>query len=295
MVNFSERIGAVKANRNIQIDSINDELRNSLWNLFLDLYEHYDEKYWKKVAEYTAKFFRKVPADELPRRDHECRYWLKEYFNSLSWYQVYDFLEFIVRNHVAMTRENLGYSVGYTDHKVNKDKLIRWCNFILEMELSGYRFISGILSPISDKTEVAEIEAAINSAEKEGLCGASEHIKTAIDLLGKKPKPDFRNAIKEAISAVESVSKQIAGSNSKGLKGALSELCKHTEIHDALKLGFLKLYGYSSNEDGIRHAILDQPNVGFAEAKYMIVSCSAFVNFLIAKADSAGLLKNIGK
>ena len=39
MVNFSERIGAVKANRNIQIDSVNDELQNSLWNLLLELYE----------------------------------------------------------------------------------------------------------------------------------------------------------------------------------------------------------------------------------------------------------------
>jgi len=291
MVKFSERIGAVKANINIQIDSINDELRNSLWNLFLDLYEDPYKKYWKKVSEYTAKFFRKVPADELPYRDYEYRNWLKKYFNSLSWYQVYDFLEFIVSNHVSMTRDYYGYHPGYTDHKVNKDKLISRCNLILERELSGYRFISGTLSPISDKTEVAEIEGAINLAEKEGFYGASEHIKTAIDLLGKKPKPDFRNAIKEAISAVESVSKQIAGSNSKGLKGALSELCKHTEIHDALRSGFSKLYGYSSDEDGIRHAILDQPNVGFAEAKYMIVSCSAFVNFLIAKADSAGILK----
>jgi len=295
MVKFSERIEAINANRNIQIDSINDELRHSLWNLFFGLYEDRHKRYWRKVSEYTAEFFRKVPVDELPYINNECRYWLKGYFSSLSWYQVYDFLEFIVRNHVAMTRENLSYASGYTDHKVNKDKLIRRCNFILERELSGYRFISGILSPISDKTEVAEIEAAINSAEKEGLCGASEHIKTAIDLLGKKPKPDFRNAIKEAISAVESVSKQITGSNSKGLKGALSKLCKHTEIHAALRSGFFKLYGYSSNEDGIRHAILDQPNVGFAEAKYMIVSCSAFVNFLIAKADSAGLLKNMGK
>jgi len=292
MAKFSERIGAVESIKNIQIDSVNDELRNSLWNLFLDLYEDSDKNYWRKVAKYIAKYFRKIPADELPYRDYECRNWLKKYYNSLSWYQIYDILEFIVRNHVSMTRERHGYGKGYTDHKVDKNKLIDWCNFILERELSGYRHISGVLSPISDKLEVAEIEGAINMAEKEGFYGAREHIRTAIDLLGKKPQPDFRNAIKEAISAVESVSKQIGGSNSKGLEAALSELCKHTEIHGALRSGFSKLYGYSSDEDGIRHAILDQPNVGFAEAKYMIVSCSAFVNFLLTKADSAGILKH---
>jgi hypothetical protein len=53
----------------------------------------------------------------------------------------------------------------------------------------------------------------------------------------------------------------------------------------------VKLYGYTSDDSGIRHAILDQPTVGFDEAKFMIVSCSAFVNYLIAKAGAVGLLK----
>lgn len=147
-----------------------------------------------------------------------------------------------------------------------------------------------MLSPISDPTEIQEIEEAISRARNEGLYGTHEHFRTALEFLGKKPQPDYRNSIKEAISAVESIVKQISGSSSQGLDSALDELDKYTEIHGALKSGFKKLYGYSSDENGIRHAILDQPNVGFAEAKYMIVSCSAFANYLIAKADSAGML-----
>jgi len=53
----------------------------------------------------------------------------------------------------------------------------------------------------------------------------------------------------------------------------------------------MKLYGYTSDEDGIRHAILNDPELGFAEAKFMVVSCSAFVNYLIAKGEAGGLLK----
>ncbi len=37
--------------------------------------------------------------------------------------------------------------------------------------------------------------------------------------------------------------------------------------------------------------MLEQPNVGYDEAKFILVSCSAFVHFLIAKAAAAGLLK----
>jgi len=164
-------------------------------------------------------------------------------------------------------------------------------NIIFEQELSGYRFISGKLAPISSPAEIAEISGAIEATGRAGLDGTHEHLRAALTLLGKKPEPDYRNSIKEAISAVESISKQLSGSIGQGLSGALDELAKHVDIHGALKAGFIKLYGYTSDKDGIRHAILDQPTVGFAEAKYMIVSCSAFVNYLILKAQQSGLMK----
>jgi hypothetical protein len=72
-------------------------------------------------------------------------------------------------------------------------------------------------------------------------------------------------------------------------------LSKKTELHGALKSAFNKLYGYTSDEDGIRHAILEEKEVGFDEAKYMIVACSAFVNFLISKAAATGLLATAAK
>ena len=154
----------------------------------------------------------------------------------------------------------------------------------------GYRFISGVLSPISNPVETTEISGAIESSYRKGLHGAHQHLETALKLLGKKPEPDYRNSIKEAISAVESVSKQLSGSDAPGLSGALAALESKMEMHGALKSAFIKLYGYTSDEDGIRHAILEEINVGFDEAKYMIVACSAFVNYLSAKASACGLL-----
>jgi hypothetical protein len=244
------------------------------------------------VAEYIAEFFRKVPKDDLPSRNYECRNLVKKYFYSLNWYETYNLIEFIVDNHSIMARTYLSGLAIYHDHRFGRFDLINQVNSILERELSGYRFVSGFLTPISDKIEVDEIENTINQSIQKGLLGTHEHIRTALQLLGKKPTPDYRNAIKESISAVESVVKQISGQESLGLEGALTQLSKHIEIHKALHVGFIKLYGYSSDEGGIRHGMLEQPNIGFAEAKFMIVSCSAFVNFLISKADAAGLLNN---
>jgi hypothetical protein len=51
----------------------------------------------------------------------------------------------------------------------------------------------------------------------------------------------------------------------------------------------LKIYGYSSDEGGIRHALTGVSNIDHADAKFMIVSCSAFCNFMIEKYGSKNL------
>ena len=43
------------------------------------------------------------------------------------------------------------------------------------------------------------------------------------------------------------------------------------------------LYGYTNDADGIRHAMLEQPNLTAADAKYFLISCTAFVNYLKSK------------
>lgn len=135
------------------------------------------------------------------------------------------------------------------------------------------------------------IEDALAVAKRAGLGGVVEHIQTSVRLLGKRPEPDYRDATKEAISAVESAAKRISGVEGGGLDATLKKLASVTELHHALKDGFLKLYRYSSDEGGIRHAILEEAKVGFDEAKFMLVARSAFVNFIVAKAEAGGLLK----
>ena len=60
-------------------------------------------------------------------------------------------------------------------------------------------------------------------------------------------------------------------------------------LHGALKSGFSSLYGYTSNEPGIRHALLeDESKVTQDEAIYMIGACAAFCSYLWRKFGSVG-------
>jgi hypothetical protein len=73
------------------------------------------------------------------------------------------------------------------------------------------------------------------------------------------------------------------------LGAALKVLGDKVEIHKALQGGFEKIYGWTSDGDGIRHALMGENNLGPEDARYMLVACSAFVNYLVVKADKAGI------
>ena len=104
-----------------------------------------------------------------------------------------------------------------------------------------------------------------------------------------RESPDYRNSIKESISAVESISKVLSTGSRDTLGGALDKIKGKIKLHPALEKGFKQIYGYTSDTDGIRHALMEEPTCDFEDAKYMLVSCSAFVNYLIVKADKAGI------
>jgi len=70
---------------------------------------------------------------------------------------------------------------------------------------------------------------------------------------------------------------------------ALKDLKKAIPIHPALEQGFLKIYGYTSDGDGIRHALTDEPNLDQEDALFMLVASSAFVNYLVVKANKASI------
>jgi hypothetical protein len=67
------------------------------------------------------------------------------------------------------------------------------------------------------------------------------------------------------------------------LSDALKVIERRGSLHQALKEGFIKLYGYTSDEGGIRHAMLDEPNLSAADARYFLLSCTSFVNYLKAQ------------
>lgn len=149
-------------------------------------------------------------------------------------------------------------------------------NQTFEKEFVGYRFVNGRIVQITSEEEINQIEEAIAVKDNK----VNDHLEKALLLLSDRENPDYENSIKESISAVEAMCNEIVGKKST-LGEALKQLKKENKIHPSLESAFEKLYGYTSDASGIRHAgQMDGKNSTFEEAKFMLVACSGFVNYL---------------
>lgn len=167
-----------------------------------------------------------------------------------------------------------GASIYYFDER-------KYINDIFEKEYVGYRFIGEYFVAITDNAELKEIEETLYSK----IHVVKKHIEKALGFLSNRENPDYKKSIKESISAVEAICKIITGDANGDLSKTLKKL-KDTgiHIHPTLEQAWVKLYAYTCDEGGVRHAEKAfESNVTFEEAKYMLVSCCAFVNYLIAE------------
>lgn len=147
--------------------------------------------------------------------------------------------------------------------------------------MSAYRFVDNVLVEIGSDEEVVEVESAMKVSNK--YSSVSTHLKTGLELLSRK-NPNYRNSIKESISAVEALCKIITKNDKTTLGQALKEIEVKHDIPGSLKSAFSSLYGYTSDSGGIRHSLLEgDVNIDLEEARFMFVTCSAFINYLLCK------------
>ena len=100
MKSFSQRKGFKPVAEIIQIDSMNSELRNSLWNVLdMEIWSnHFIPDQYGVVPFSKALWFRlfKKPVDSRPESRHLILVEIRDRFFNSEWFEVYDFLEFVV-------------------------------------------------------------------------------------------------------------------------------------------------------------------------------------------------------
>ena len=263
---FSERNG-ITPSKAIIYNSISRSCKNRVINLINMMFQNYlDAKEIKalyinildefgiKIDTYiisnTAEFLYEYLIDEF-----------NELWEKVSWNQCFDVLEIMLQEEY--------YDIDFKCE----------INEIFEEEKMGYRIIDDQIVDITNESEIEEIEEAIDS----NFNTVNDHIQKSLELYSDRKNTDYKNSIKESITAVESMCCIICGENVE-LGKALGRLEKNgIYIHGAMKNGFQSLYGYTSDESGIRHGGIEDKEVTEEDAKFMLITCSAFVNYLKVK------------
>jgi hypothetical protein len=276
-------MGLNRPQKEMLTTSVTPDLFNGVWNIIITHLAFTDSnelaievKPTSLAADLAIGFFR-YPLTRLPAGVNGQVAWLHtELVRSVcegQWSLLYDFLE-----HIAASWERIAHKSSYDEFELH-------LNDLFEAEFVGYRLIRRQILPITDKTEAAAVNAAQVAAEESGYDSVATHLCGSAKSLSDRPRPDYRNCIKEAIAAVESAAGLLTGQRRTDLAKALAALEKSGKLHPRLKSAYTALYEYASDSGGIRHGMLQESKeLDFALAKYMLVSCSAFVHYLLEEA-----------
>ena len=274
---FSQAQGYEGLPQPLALGEISYEARVRLWDLLLSSACVYVYGWqWKQDARWP-RIFRKLHTDFLvqPLDEFEgdrplrgLNKLVETYkdlvLSKLPFNKIFDLFQMIMRHPRCPSEFTLGVA-----------GIFKECRLAYVVDTQG----TPTILPAATRAEGEAIVGAIQELREVGLHGAETHLKRAGELINGG---DWSGSVRESINAVESVARQLDPDASKTLGPALKSLEKRGQLHSALKEAFSSLYGYTSDEEGIRHALLTDAvsPAGRDEAVFMLGACASFASYL---------------
>ena len=279
---FSQAEGIDPLPQPAALGELSRQARVHLWNIIYgrldeatalpDWGKAYITEPWKTILLHYHIHLHK-PADEFSSAYEAHASEIKKLFLHGAFNQVLDFLQFVLRHH--STPHEFRDSVS---------SMFRYCMCAYTVIEDGPTIV-----PISLPEQGKSIQDAFRVLKPGLFKGARSHLRKSAEYI---KTGDLAGSVRESIHAVESVARRLNADAEKSLKPALDALSQKAHLHPAFKRGIENLYGYTSDEDGIRHALLgEQEKVDIDDAVFMFGACASFTAYLVNKARTAGLLK----
>ena len=266
---FSQAQGYEKPPGPLALEELSDDARRELWNhLFgsvsFDLFVEMNRP-WHSIFKTLHNDFLGQPIDEFyPTRRKLVESYRDNVLKRLEFNRVFDLIQMVMR-HPSCPPE---FTAGVVE-------VFERCGLAYCVDTNG----PPTIFPAATGEEGEAIREAMQEFAVAGLKGAQTHLRNAAELINQG---EWGGSVRESIHAVESVACQLDPKASKTLKPALASLEKRGHLHPALKEALSKLYGYTSDEKGVRHSLMDSPMspVGRDEAVFMLGACASFASYL---------------
>jgi hypothetical protein len=264
-------------------------LQNSLWNLLFRAVSSTDFSRiaWTTILRGACLAFFREPIDELPLADNDAsRLALKERFFALSGPRVYDLFEFLLADDRAGLKE------------MDRKLIRRGVNDLLEREAAPVRLYRDRFRTYHGALGFDEMAAAEDSVRLFDLDAARRHLDAAYAYLSRRPTPESRGALREAVLAVAAVAMEVAG---RGLGegepaprlvvGSVAHAAKAAAIPADLLPGIDALLRRAHALSGLPVAGGSAPDpepVDSGEAHLLVVFASSLVVYLLGPGGEKG-------
>lgn len=270
---FSQRYGYTKPSNVIIREDLSGAILNAVSNAFIELYdkdEFSSDFRWEMNHDF-ARYFLNYRLDNITQYAPYYMYFIRD--EEEIWYKRIDAIEWIIAYH----RKQLCNSILNWEHANNQsalNKFIEKMNWEFKRLNYAYRIINDVFIETTSESELSTINETLESADSNVITHLSECLKL---MSSSNPQLSTRNAIKEAISAVEVIARKVT--NTKTLDDAFK---KFDNLHPQIKSSMSSLYQYTNQPNtGIRHAWINQkeePTID--EAIFVLVTGCAFINYL---------------
>ena len=274
ILTFSQANGYEDIPGPLKLEELPKEARTHIWNVFYIAIGPYEQNYvisapWEEIFRFIHIHFHNRPLDEWNPRVDLVKVDYRDCIETLPFNKVFDLVELVIRHPKCPLQfiENIksAFAISNLAYIINGEEP---------------EHIPTILPAVTQEEGVALL-LSLQTLQEAGLSGGEAHLRKSSMCINQG---DWAGSVRESIHSVESVARTI-DPKAKTLEPALKSIEKGGALHPALKEAFSKLYGFTSDEQGIRHALLtgDGADVGIDEAIFMLGACASFASYLWRK------------
>lgn len=268
---FSQRTGVVPIPPQLKVGEASKELRR-LINYYIGLeidresITAYNGKYfpkkWERVTtDFHVKFL-KQGMESYKEGPYYFRSMIGNFIGGWDYPRLFDLVEFFLQ------------------HKECSKELKNDLADAFVSSRAAYRIVDGYIITIGSDEQADAFNRALSDLEVNHRAARTHLIAAGAALR----KSDWAGSIRESIHAVESMARRLARGKD-DLAAALATLERQGHLHGSLKSAFKSLYGYTSNEEGVRHSLVfnEEAKVDETDALFMLGACASFVSYLAAR------------
>jgi len=281
---FSQRHGYDTLPECMRLEHLSESARTEVYNIIYDIltvsgvYENYVTSPVIRMSRYAIALSLNKKIREIGASGDEILDQLQSIVYESSFNKVLDILEYMA---------NYRDDQNYTESHTMNNQLIQFPkNINKAFDRKGVAYSFDILSepfkiyPRTSMEQGIAIQNAVDTLKNHGHDSPTTHLQDAAAHLNSG---EFADAIADSIHAVESVLCFYDPEKNPKLSTAIDWLQSQGIIkHKALAKAIKSLYGYTSDEKGVRHALIfeKKANVDMNDAMFMFGACASLAAYL---------------